>query len=205
MTNKNFNNNGFNFVDLGLPSKTLWTTANVGASDPSDAGLYFQWGDVQGYKAEQVGVDKNFTWDEYKFSINGSGTNFTKYTNREAKLELKDDAANHYMGGDWHMPTIGQINELIENATNSLATMFGVEGKLFTSKKDKTKFIFIPAAGGALANSIGISGFNGYIWSSMLSFGRVGSAKYLSFNDKEIYNDYCNVRCFGFPVRGVIG
>ena len=46
MANKKINNNDFKFIDLGLPSGTLWATANVGASKPSDYGLYFQWGDV---------------------------------------------------------------------------------------------------------------------------------------------------------------
>ena len=36
-------NNGHDFVDLGLSSGTLWSTCNVGASNPSDFGLYFQW------------------------------------------------------------------------------------------------------------------------------------------------------------------
>ena len=48
--------NGYDYVDLGLPSGTLWATMNVGASKPSDAGLYFQWGDTQGYTADQVGT-----------------------------------------------------------------------------------------------------------------------------------------------------
>ena len=36
----------YDYVDLGLPSGTKWATMNVGASKPSDAGLYFQWGDT---------------------------------------------------------------------------------------------------------------------------------------------------------------
>lgn len=38
------NNNGFNYIDLELPSGTLWTTCNVGAENPEETGLYFQWG-----------------------------------------------------------------------------------------------------------------------------------------------------------------
>jgi hypothetical protein len=36
--------NSHEYVDLELPSGTLWAIMNVGASKPSDAGLYFQWG-----------------------------------------------------------------------------------------------------------------------------------------------------------------
>ena len=31
------------YVDLGLPSGTLWATCNVGASKPEDYGDYFSW------------------------------------------------------------------------------------------------------------------------------------------------------------------
>lgn len=48
----------YEYVDLGLPSGTLWAKMNVGAKSETDAGLYFAWGETQGYTAEQVGVDK---------------------------------------------------------------------------------------------------------------------------------------------------
>ena len=38
--------NGHEYVDLGLPSGTLWATCNVGANKPEDFGDYFSWGDV---------------------------------------------------------------------------------------------------------------------------------------------------------------
>ena len=34
------------FVDLGLPSGTLWATRNLGAETPEDYGYYFSWGNV---------------------------------------------------------------------------------------------------------------------------------------------------------------
>ena len=37
--------NGFEYVDLGLPSGTMWATCNVGATKPEDEGLLFQFGD----------------------------------------------------------------------------------------------------------------------------------------------------------------
>ena len=41
--------NGFEYVDLGLPSKTMWATCNVGADKPEDEGLFFQFGCIDGY------------------------------------------------------------------------------------------------------------------------------------------------------------
>ena len=44
------NSNGHEYVDLGLPSGTMWATCNVGADKPEDEGLLFQFGRVDGYK-----------------------------------------------------------------------------------------------------------------------------------------------------------
>lgn len=35
--------NGHEYVDLGLPSGTLWATCNVGANTPEDYGHYLSW------------------------------------------------------------------------------------------------------------------------------------------------------------------
>ena len=46
----NGNEHGFEYVDLGLPSGTMWATCNVGADKPEDGGLLFQFGRVDGYR-----------------------------------------------------------------------------------------------------------------------------------------------------------
>ena len=40
------NANGHEYVDLGLPSGTLWATMNVGATSAVDYGYYFCWGET---------------------------------------------------------------------------------------------------------------------------------------------------------------
>lgn len=203
---KDINNNGYDYVDLGLPSGTLWATMNVGADKPSEYGLYFQWGDTQGYTMSQVGTkswQKNFTasWRGYKW---GKSPNFTKYTNPGDTLELEDDAAHVHMGGDWHMPTSEQIKELIDNTTSTWTMQDGRPGRIFTSKKDESKSIFIPAAGYAWGDSVHDSGYNGSIWSSMLNAIYDYTGQSLDFNSSNVvlydYNRYG-----GFSVRGVIG
>ena len=47
-----------------------WATMNVGAKSITDYGLYFQWGDTQGYTADQVGTEKGkkkFDLEDYKW------------------------------------------------------------------------------------------------------------------------------------------
>jgi len=196
--------NGHDYVDLGLTSGTLWATMNVGASKPSDTGLYFQWGDTTGYTAEQVGKDKQFDWDNYKWSIDGSSSNFSKYKTTGARLELEDDAAYVNMGGTWKMPTPTQIQELLNGTTSTWTKLDGVNGRLFTSKTDTSKSIFIPAAGYASSGSLAYSGSSGVVWSSMLSTGNVYYGQYLGFRSSFV-DLYYNYRYYGFSVRGVLG
>ena len=210
---KEINNNDCDYIDLNLPSGTLWATMNVGASKPSDCGLYFQWGDTQGYTADQVGAgdgQKYFGLEDYKWMTDGSVPNdvsvsiFSKYNKEGETLELEDDAAHVHMSGDWHMPTAKQLQELIDNTTTAWAISDGVSGMTFTSKKDTSKFIFFPAAGHALYGSVNSSGNNGYVWSSMLSANYVICGQHLGFKPGGAY--LINIhRGYGFPVRGVIG
>ena len=201
--NSKVNNNGYNYIDLDLPSHTLWATMNVGASKPSDFGLYFQWGSVRGFTKGQIGGDKAFSWSDYKFSIDGSSSNFSKYTADGESLELADDAANANMGGDWHMPTPTQIRELINKTDNTWTTQDGVNGRLFTSKNNG-KSIFIPAAGVAWHGSLYGRGNFGVVWSSMLSAGFVNYGQSLSFNSDTANLVSIDCRCYGFSVRGVL-
>lgn len=208
MTEKIVINNGHDYVDLKLPSGTLWSTCNVGANKPSDAGLYFQWADIKGYTAEQVGVteeQKPFTRNDYKWYPNNE-EDFIKYNAKGALLELCDDAAFFNMAGEmcWHMPSPSQIQELIDNTTNNWITLDGVNGKLFTSKKDSCKSIFIPAAGYAYGGSVQDSGTEAYVWSSMLNTDVVDYGQNLSFDSDNAYLS-SNGRYCGFSVCGVIG
>ena len=204
---KEINNNGFDYVDLGLPSGTLWATMNVGASKPSDAGLYFQWGDTVGYTADQVGTGdgkKKFAWSDYKWNPSGDGQTFTKYTTTGATLDLEDDAAHVNMGGSWHMPTPEQIKELTANTTSTWTTQDGVGGRLFTSKKNPSKSIFFPAAGDAWDGSVQGSGGSGLVWSSMLCTDDVYGGHYLYFDSGIVNLYYGYYRYGGLSVRGVI-
>ena len=61
------NHKGHEFVNLGLPSGTLWATCNVGATSPEQAGLYFAWGETTGYTADQgKNGERSFSELSYK-------------------------------------------------------------------------------------------------------------------------------------------
>ena len=121
--------NGKAYVDLGLPSGTKWAKMNVGAENETDAGLYFAWGETQGYTASQVGTgegQKAFNWSDYVLTEDG-GSTMSKYnaSDNKAHLELADDAAAANMGGDWHMPNRAQCIELFKETKNGFVTNAG--------------------------------------------------------------------------------
>lgn len=96
--------NGHEYIDLGLPSGTLWSTKNVGSESGSDYGLFFAWGETEGYKKD----DGHIFSEEY-YTVKD------KYQIGDENLRYIDDAAYIHMGGNWHMPTKEQIDELINN------------------------------------------------------------------------------------------
>lgn len=176
----------------------------MGAKNPSDGGFFFQWGDTNGYSKEQVGIDegnKRFTMADYKWC---NGEKFTKYTTKDATLDLEDDAAHVHMGGSWHIPTPTQTFELIDNTIATWTTFDGVIGYSFTSKKDSSKSIFIPAVGSTYDGSVVGSGKNGGVWASMLGKLIADNGQDLYFNLEFVYQYGDYFRYGGFPVRGVI-
>ena len=195
-------------IDLGLPSGRLWADRNVGADKPEDYGLFFQWGDTQGYTASQVGSgtrQKYFGWADYKFNPSGDGSTMTKYNSTDGKtvLDIEDDAARINMGGNWRMPTTDEIQELFNSdyTTHIRTTSNGVNGRLVTSKSNGNS-VFLPAAGYADNGSVRNVGSYGNYWSS--SLGNVQDAFDLLFGSSGIspaIYDYCC--CYGFSVRAV--
>lgn len=211
--------NGHEYVDLALPSGTLWAKCNVGAETETDYGLYFAWGETQGYAASQVGTDKNFSWSDYKYgefdvTDDTPDRGLTKYniTDGKTALDLEDDAARANMGGEWRMPTKEEFLELadtkyvtherIANYNNS-----GVTGFLFTSVSNGNT-LFIPQAGNV--NESNISSVNTTTWTWLLNISEDSGNTYKSLATLGQLNARGNVsytyfnRCSGLSVRGVI-
>lgn len=117
-------------------------------------------------------------------------------------MELEDDAAHVNMGGSWHIPTVDQIKELINNTMHKSTTLDDVSGVMLTSKKDISKSIFFPETGTAWGGSVDLSESIGVVWSSMLSLDFVDSGRYLDISS-SLGDGYA--RCGGASVRGVIG
>lgn len=197
--------NGHEYVDLGLPSGTLWAKCNVGANSETDYGLYFAWGETQGYTDAST---KGFRWNNYKF---GTSSNLTKYNSTDGKtvLDAEDDAASVNMGGEWHMPTEEQCEELLNTTymTNAWVENYqnsGVNGRLFTSVSNGNT-LFIPAAGFYydLPTNF-MAGEQGTVWTSSLGEDFASACDFGFLDNAAAINEADN-RCAGNSVRGVVG
>lgn len=201
---------GHEYVEIG---GLKWATMNIGASQPSDYGLYFAWGDTQGYTAEQVGSgegQKYFGWADYKYGNGTSSpgtTGMTKYNATDGKtvLEASDDAAVANWGGSWRMPTTAEFQALGAAVNTAWTQVNNVYGILCTDKTDSSKTLFFPAAGYCDSGSVEGVGNLGYYWSCSLLADNRQYAYYLYFFSDDAYWDGYYDRFCGCAVRPVVG
>ena len=190
------------WVDLGLPSGTLWATCNVGANSPEEYGDYFAWGETE--------PKNDYSWSTYKY-CKGTYDTMTKYCNsssygtvdNKTELEPSDDAATANWGVDWQMPNEEQFYELF-NSNYTLvtsSTLNGIKGKKISSKSNGNS-IFLPAAGHRSGTSLYEVGSRGDYWSRSLFTGHMVYAHGLYFHSGSIGREYDN-RYNGWSVRPV--
>ncbi len=187
------------YVDLGLPSGTLWATCNIGATIPEDMGDYFAWGET----APKVIYDM----DNYKW-YNSSSDKLTqyctddKYGTVDNKTELlpEDDAAYVNWGPMWRMPSLDQLQELIERCTWQWVEKNGVFGRLVTGPNGNT--LFLPAADYRGDNTLNNVQSIGAYWSRTLDSGSPSGLYFRNFEWKSVYL-FSHIRSQGFSVRPV--
>ncbi len=210
---------GHEYVDLGLPSGTLWAASNIGAANPWDYGDYFAWGETTPYYSSggntnnpvwKSGKSDGYDWSSYKYA-NGDYTKLTKYctksdfgnngyTDSRTTLERSDDAAYQNWGSDWCMPTLDQIKELEDKCTWTWTTKNGNEG--YEVKGPNGNSLFLPAAGCRYGTDLDFVGSYGRYWSSSLNGSHPSHAWYLESGSLSVvwfsYFRYC-----GLTVRPV--
>ena len=189
------------YVDLGLPSGTLWATCNVGADAPEDYGDYFAWGETQPKEIYDLST--------YQYSNGGDvyNPNFTKYctnssygyngfTDNLTTLLPEDDAATVNWGTDWRMPSPEECEELYQNTTHTWTTLNGVNGRLFTGSNGNS--LFLPAAGACFYITYNSVGIDGYCWTNALYADNPMGAWYFYF-----FSGYCSVNGGGYRENGI--
>lgn len=206
-----FISNGHQYVDLGLPSGTLWATCNIGASAPEELGDHFAWGEIE--------TKKEYSWTTYKWcdgdNCNLSNQTLIKYCDRggygmidgKISLEPEDDVAHVNWGGDWHIPTKAEFQELMDNCTAAWIKLSdGLHAYKFTGANGNS--IIMPAAGEMNKTTFDEDEF--YYWSSELHMSSTpannhgNSADALEYESKTATGLIGTARYKGYAVRPVL-
>lgn len=124
--------NGHEYVDLDLPSGTLWATCNVEASIPEGFGDFVAY---NSYENTYMKGKSTFSRSTYKVSI----------------FSLVNPGTYPGWEGRWRIPTNKDFDELIQNTTYSYDLVNGVMGCTLTSKSNGAS-IFLPFAGNVYEN-----------------------------------------------------
>lgn len=125
-------------VDLGLPSGTMWSPVNIGASEPMEAGDYLTWG----------GLESQELYYEENDRLSAGRDTFLRYNGTDGLVRLRDDddAASARLGSGWHIPGNADFLELFENCTYEFVrTADGMGCVKFTGGNGNS--ITIPADG----------------------------------------------------------
>ncbi len=127
--------NGHYYVDLGLPSGTLWAVSNLGASEPDEYGYVYDYSDVTG--------------GERNKDISGN-PNF--------------DEATEKWGAPWRMPKRRDLDELMANCTWYWTSYNGVNGYVVTGP-NYNKIFLPAAGWGEGDGGRSWAGISGRYWS----------------------------------------
>lgn len=196
--------NGYEYIDLGLPSGTKWAACNVGTDLAWKGGRYFAWG--------EVAPKDTFTWETYKH-CEGSAMDLKKYnampgkgtTDTLSALLPEDDAATIQWGNAWCTPTIEQFRELQAGCNWSWTPNYnntGLAGNVGQSKKNGNT-IFFPAVGYVGTGKTYSYGDYGDYWTSTLDVEDCGYALDFSFVSGS-FSSFGNSRYIGQSVRPVL-
>ena len=191
------------YIDLGLPSGVLWGRYNLPiAVNPTEeyTNLYFAWGETEGYEECELGVNRSFNDDSYKWKKNENNAPIKyNYSDGKTQLEVQNDAASANWGWSWRLPSKEEVQELIAYTT---CTYDGNNGIFtFTSNINGEK-LYVPCAGIASATSINGEQGEAYFWTSDVD----------ESDNSKAYALFCNgphpsIRTFkrysGLPIRPV--
>jgi len=176
---------GHEYIEIG---GIKWAVTNIDAEKETDRGLYFAFGETQGYTADQV------RRDERKFNEN-------EYTS------VNFDSVKAYWGGKWRLPTEEEFQALLYSTTNEWIESYqgsGVSGRLFTVITYSSKKLFFPAVGYCINGTAYHIVPTSYYWSSSINNNNDNFGIALDFSNW--HTNITPYNCFiGFSVRGVIG
>ncbi|MCR5312179.1 MAG: hypothetical protein K6E54_00765 [Bacteroidaceae bacterium] len=239
--------NGYAYVDLGLPSGNKWATANIDAKSAKYCGTYFAWGELYSYLEFDYDNYSNYRYNKFSTHEKGyyvfasykhadrSYNNLQKYNydpdygkvDSLYVLGIEDDAAAQRWGGNWHIPSVKDFEELMSeclvewtrnynntwiagiivykpknDADRNVAIEEVDTAKLAASYNLMDAHIFIPSAGYRIDSLLYISNVRNAYWTNELDSVTPTNAKTFSFEYAE-YKIGEGPRCEGYTIRPV--
>lgn len=175
------------YVDLGLPSGTLWCTSNLGASSPEEVGDYYAWANIE--SANNYNHDRDYHNKEMGESVKG-----TKY----------DIAMS--INSDYRTPSYNEAMELVENCTVRKYTYNDVSGVVVIGPNGN--YMFLPSSGYEYMDNVNTirkaAETNAYLWTAATpntaqAYALVGYGFY--GNRIDVVKEF---RYMKMPVRAVL-
>ena len=182
------------YVDLGLPSGIKWAKCDLGETVPEACGLSYSWGETwyKGQAFEERYYFNKGKWGEF-FKYNTAGAN-------PVTLDKEDDVAFLRIGEGWRIPTWADVLELYENCTITEASLNGVLGVMFISKKNNN-YIFL--AYNKLSGRIRIDRWTNTLSNDNAAFAAVLTLKKYDNGSVGMRDNTYGKRYYIFPIRPV--
>lgn len=190
-----------NYVDLGLPSGTVWAKFNVDvaqsngfATAETADGSWFSWGNTVGHNP--TGTTFDYTFDQASY-------NATPGSSISSNLPVASDPARVHLGMPWVTPLDTDIAELFNNTTQQWVVS-PVKGCILTSKTNSNT-LFIPCSSSASGTEISYYGNMIRLWSATYTNSTyakcISLPRNTSYADGNIANQ---VRYMGMTIRAII-
>ena len=177
--------NGHEWVDLGLPSGTLWATCNVDATRPSQPGKLYAWGETATKSSYTQENSAYYKKDFDDFSGNAS-----------------NDVAASQWGEGWRMPTKADFDELLHYCNWDYVQKDGIWGSEITSTING-KAIFLPVTGYKDGTKHLDASGNGMYWTSTPYRDQWNSGAHMYQFGGALGEVSIAERCSGFAIRPV--
>ncbi len=168
------------YVDMGL--SVMWAKYNLGAEAEEETGTYFGYGDATG------GLLSTDLADYPSQDISDTEFDITN--------GVSIDGTSPMLSA---MPTLAQVQELINNTSKEIVTVNGVRGIRFTAANGNS--IFLPYTGYRDGAEFVDDG-KAFYWTGTVSKVNSSYANTLTFDESVVKNGN-SLRYYGIPVRTV--
>mgnify|MGYP007069951494 CR=1 FL=1 len=184
-------------VDLGLPSGTLWADRNVGAATVFEYGNNYAWGETE--------PKTDFSWNTYMCLESQCGTSADPVF-AAGLLDIAGsqfDVAHVQWGGSWVMPTIDQIEELLDYCSWEYVEQPSGQFVYIATGPNNNTLVF-PWPGYYEGTQCHLMELMGNYWSSSrIEFSSSPNYAYTIYLPYWTYEWNYESRCFGLSVRAV--